>query len=174
MWHHIFKWRGFQSSLLWSVSENPHNSWTLWDIWIKFCIQYLFILILSSHWYAKWWQGLAEHHFGRSRYFHNSWTAWYMLIKFCILIHLNIIKTQVWKTVTRLQILGRNSASVQWIYAPPPLGSLGCPFLDRGSVVDLFYLYFYTLHCLLGFLLLIGGGGGFCAGHCFGTRYFMS
>ena len=44
--------RGFaehQSSLLWSVSENHHISWTVWDTWIK--CAYLFILILSSHWY---------------------------------------------------------------------------------------------------------------------------
>ena len=36
----------------WSVSENAHNCWTTWYmyIWIKFCI---FILRLSSHWFAK-------------------------------------------------------------------------------------------------------------------------
>ena len=42
---------------------------------------YLCILTLSSHWYAKRWQGFTEHHFGRSSSFgendHNSWTAWY-------------------------------------------------------------------------------------------------
>ena len=35
---HIFDGRRFAehlSNLLWSVSENPHNSWTLSDIWIK-------------------------------------------------------------------------------------------------------------------------------------------
>ena len=26
------------SSMLWSVSENPHDSRTLWDIWIKLCL----------------------------------------------------------------------------------------------------------------------------------------
>ena len=37
---------------------------------------YLFILILSSHWYAKRWRGFAEDYFGQSRSFsenaHNS------------------------------------------------------------------------------------------------------
>ena len=44
LWHiktTFFDGRGFaerQSSLLWSESENPYKSWTLWDIWINFCI----------------------------------------------------------------------------------------------------------------------------------------
>ena len=33
------------SSLLWSVSENPHNSWTLWDFLIKFCILIYFNIV---------------------------------------------------------------------------------------------------------------------------------
>ena len=33
------------SSLLWSASENPHNSWTLWDICIKYCILIYSIIV---------------------------------------------------------------------------------------------------------------------------------
>ena len=52
----LFGERGFaerQSSLLWSFSENAHDSWTLWDIWVKFCIHLFIYLILSNHWYTK-------------------------------------------------------------------------------------------------------------------------
>ena len=46
-----FVWRGFvehqpNGSHLWSVSENPHNSSTLWDFGIKF--EDLFKLIFSA------------------------------------------------------------------------------------------------------------------------------
>ena len=108
MWTTFFDGRGFaehQSSLLWSVSETPHNSWTLLDIWIKFCVFIYFIL--SSHLYAKRWRGFVEHHFGRSRSFsenaHNSLTASCNLIKFCIRIHFNIIETPACTHVTRLR-----------------------------------------------------------------------
>ena len=45
MRNHLFDGRGFaehQSSLLWSVSENPHTSLLLWDIWIEFCMLFYF------------------------------------------------------------------------------------------------------------------------------------
>ena len=84
--------------MFWSVRENPHNSWALWDILIKFCIL-IYFNIVQPLWYAKWWRGFAEHHFGRSSCFSenacNSETAWYVLIKFCILINLNIIEKQI-------------------------------------------------------------------------------
>ena len=39
-------------------------------------VAYLFMITLSSHWFAKWRRGLAEHQFGRSRSFcenaHNA------------------------------------------------------------------------------------------------------
>ena len=34
--------------------------------------EYLSILTLSSHWYAKCWRGLAKHHFSQARYFSEN------------------------------------------------------------------------------------------------------
>ena len=38
------------SSLMWSVSENPYKSWTLWDIWITVCILIHFNIVQSLVW----------------------------------------------------------------------------------------------------------------------------
>ena len=92
MRNRLFWWRRFaehQSSMLWSFSENTHNSRTTWYIWIRFCI--LICFILPSLWHAKRCRGFAKHHFGRSWSFsendHNSWTARYIVIKVCICMY---------------------------------------------------------------------------------------
>ena len=60
----VFVWRGFlflwvlgmgYVILLWHTLSLPYNYFV-----------YLFILILSSHWYEKMWRGFTEHHFGQS------------------------------------------------------------------------------------------------------------
>ena len=74
------KWHNFT----W-LSENPHNSWTLWDIWLKFCI--LFLFILSSHWYAKRWRGFANNHFGRLRSFSEMLIILNHMVHFDHILH---------------------------------------------------------------------------------------
>ena len=67
---------------------------------------YFGILTMSNRWYAKWWRGFIEYHFGRSSSFnenvHKSWTAWYILYKFCVLLFNYIFQPLVCKMVTRL------------------------------------------------------------------------
>ena len=67
MHNYLFRhgFAGQLSSLLWSVSENPHGIFGS-------NYAYLFILILSGHGYAKGWRGFDEHHFGRSRSFSEN------------------------------------------------------------------------------------------------------
>ena len=35
-------------------------------------LTYFFILMLFSHWYAKWWQGFAKYQLSRSRFFSEN------------------------------------------------------------------------------------------------------
>ena len=71
--------------------------------------EYLSIVTLSSHWYAKQCRGFIEHHFGRLSSFsenaHNSCTAWYVLFKFCILMYFIIAQPLNCKTVTSPSII---------------------------------------------------------------------
>ena len=92
----FFHGRGFaehQHNLLCSVSRNPHISWTLWDIWIKFCILTYFNILqplvcetLTRVCRASFWPVRPS----VSVNVHNSWTTWYILIKYCTHMHVSI------------------------------------------------------------------------------------
>ena len=73
-----------------SFSENAHNSWTIWYIWIKVCILIYFNIVQPLE------RKNGKHHFGRSMSFsENAHKSWYILINFCILIHFNTFWTMV-------------------------------------------------------------------------------
>ena len=84
-----------------------YNSWTAWNILIKFCILiHIYIIYRLPYTSLFWWTRLCwasvENLGSASENAHNSWTLWYIHFKFCILMYFNIVQPLPCKTVTRL------------------------------------------------------------------------
>ena len=97
---------------------------------------YLFILTLSSHWYAKWRRGFAKHHFGWLR----------SLMKMLLTLEPHHIFDQFLHTYTVLKLAGKMTKNIKkkyWSHLDSNNCASGC-WITRKPLRPLCHHILYT------------------------------